>query len=569
MSFRSRLLVCISIFWGSFAFAQVVDAQKEIEAIDSLFVHHQYAEARERTDKLSRELDQSKDGTKYKSILLELKYRRARALDRLEQPPSVWLPILLELIEETEAAQLPQLSYKAYLLIALAYEKSDQFHLTQKYLELALRKLRKHRLEHLYSTYCIRKSSFHRFKGEMDSMKLYASTAKEYAERYDNTTDLMDSYLLLGILASKTKNYRDALKYNSLLLNYHKKLANCHNIFVTYANIGYTYLWMGDFRKALIYNDSSSTTECAQDHPTQYHRLRYLAYEGLGNIDSAYFHLNKYHVGKEGEREEEERTAAKQLEEQYQNAKKEATIKAKNQQLVFINILLAVIVIGTILIMRRNRKINQQNKIINRQVGELTKALEQKDVLLTELQHRVKNNLQHVISILEIQKESVDFNNIDELIRGNQNRIHSMALLHKKLNVTESVNEVNLMRYVSELAEIVKDSYDNHTKTISLNIKCDVEKMSIEKAMPIGLILTELVSNSMKHAFQNRSVGIINIEITDHYRLYYSDNGEGYDFNETSDKGLGQQIIKGLIGQLDATVVYKNDNGFELSIYFK
>lgn len=257
---------------------------------------------------------------------------------------------------------------------------------------------------------------------------------------------------------------------------------------------------------------------------------------------------------------------------QYENDKKEAKIKSKNRQMVLIGSLFAIIAAASILLFLQNRKIKARNKIINAQLAELSKTLEQRQMLLSELQHRVKNNLQHVISILEIQKESVDFNNIDELIRGNQNRIHSMALLHKKLNVSDNVNDVNLKRYVTELSELVKDSYDNHKKKISLNIKCDVDTISIEKALPLGLILTELVSNSMKHAFKKQNIGIITIEITKNEAgniIYYADNGIGFDFNKTNEKGLGQEIIKGLIDQLDGTVGFQNDHGFEISISFK
>ncbi|MNX99437.1 Blue-light-activated histidine kinase 2 [compost metagenome] len=221
----------------------------------------------------------------------------------------------------------------------------------------------------------------------------------------------------------------------------------------------------------------------------------------------------------------------------------------------------------------KNRQINNRNKIINEQLGELQKLLEQKQVLLSELQHRVKNNLQHVISILEIQKESADHNNIEELIRGNQNRIHSMALLHKKLNVSDNVNEIDFGRYITELSEIVKESYDNHRKKIDLHIKCEIETISIEKALPVGMIIVELLSNSMKHAFKNRNIGIINIEITEDEntkknKLYYADNGDGFDFNKENDKGLGLEITKGLIHQLDGEIVTKSENGFELMLYF-
>lgn len=142
---------------------------------------------------------------------------------------------------------------------------------------------------------------------------------------------------------------------------------------------------------------------------------------------------------------------------QYQNEKKEALIQSKNKQVMLIASLLGIIFIASILLFTQYQKINHLNKIINTQLAELSKTLEQKQFLLSELQHRVKNNLQHVISILEIQKESIDFNNIEELIRGNQNRIHSMALLHKKLNVSDSANEVELKRYITDLAELVKE----------------------------------------------------------------------------------------------------------------
>jgi two-component sensor histidine kinase len=82
------------------------------------------------------------------------------------------------------------------------------------------------------------------------------------------------------------------------------------------------------------------------------------------------------------------------------------------------------------------------------------------------------------------------------------------------LNVSESVNEVDLKRYITDLSELVKDSYNIKEKNVSLFITCDIEILSITKALPLGLIIVELVSNSMKHAFKNQTKGIINIEIT-------------------------------------------------------
>lgn len=573
-----KTLFLLLLNLGHFVMAQNFSVDKEIKSIDSLIQYNNFDSAQIKTDRLYQQLNNSKERKKYKAQILELSFRTALILDRQEASPVKSVQILQELIDKAEAEQLHSLSCRIYLLIALAYEKTENgegdFSLTDKYLKKAYNTYKKYKLDEIYSTYCIRKGSYYRYKKELDSTLYYATKAKEYAKKYSNTTDLMDSYILLGNVFHKTHNYPEALKNHISLLDYRRKTNDTVSVFISYQNISSIYFKMQDLKKALLYSDSASVLYKNVPINSKYYfgKSRYEIYESLGEIDSAYYYFKLYHHDLQLLQKEEEHIKAKKLEEQYQNDKNEAIIKNKNQQVFFISILLALIVIASVLLLRKNKKINKQNKIINSQLMELSKALEQKQMLLSELQHRVKNNLQHVISILEMQKESVDFNNIDELIRGNQNRIHSMALLHKKLNVSDNVNEIDFKRYIAELSELVKESYDNHKNKISLNVKCEVENISIEKALPIGLIITELVSNSMKHAFKKRNIGIINIEITKNEignKLYYADNGDGYDFNKVNEKGLGQEIIKGLIDQLDGITEIKENNGFELMLYFK
>lgn len=558
-----------------FLVAQNTVFDKEIKEIDSLIQYNQFEAAQRKADNLYQKLSISKEQKKYKTELLELKFKQAYIQEKEDKLPSEWLKILLEITDKAEAEQLHSLSCRIYLLIALAYEKTGNYNMTDKYLKLAYQKINKNNLVNLYSTYYIRKGSYHRFLNELDSTHYYAERAKEFVEKYHNENDLVDSYILLGVVALKTQNYNKSLEYAFLLLDYYKKFNDMGSLCTGYNNIANCYLKMENFSKALLYNDSAYVF--LKKIPLSYKyflpKLRYEIYDAAGNTDSAYHYFKQYHNVLQLFQEEEGNIKTKKLEKQYQNDKKEAVIKNKNQQLMFIGGLLFIIVFGSTLLYRKNRQINRKNEIINKQVIDLSKTLEQKQMLFSELQHRVKNNLQHVISILEIQKESADYNNIDELIRSNQNRIHSIALLHKKLNVSDNVSDVDLKRYITELSELVKDSYDNHKKKIHLNIKCEVETISIEKALPIGLIITELVSNSMKHAFKNRNIGIIHIELTKDKDsgqniFYYADNGDGFDFNKSNEKGLGQEIIKGLIDQLDGTVTAKSDNGFELTVEF-
>lgn len=241
--------------------------------------------------------------------------------------------------------------------------------------------------------------------------------------------------------------------------------------------------------------------------------------------------------------------------------------------LLFLGILLVILIRTNQQKQKGVAMLEEKNKEISLQKDEIESAMEQKQILLSELQHRVKNNLQYVISILEIQKESVNHTTINELIKSNQNRIHSIALLHKKLNLNDRVQDVDFRRYSVELAELVKDSYDNKSKQVNMFITCDIASLSVTKALPIGLIIVELISNSMKHAFKNQKHGIINLEITQDSIsqkncLQYMDNGDGFDFDHIETNGLGIEIMKGLIEQLHGEYETSFKNGFELKFFF-
>jgi len=573
--------------------AQDFASDKELREIDSLIYYNQFKPAEKKIDSLYALL--KKSGNKELiPKLLELRYQKAVIIDNQFDHGNA-LPIFMEVLQQSEKNKLYRLNCKTNIRIAFSQEKANNYYLAWQYLNAAMKLSRKHNFPELQSAIFNRYALIHKFIGDtglgnvnaeliehtvpknyfkIDSAFFYVEKAIGYAKKYRNEFDLNEGYVTLGILESEQRhNFTKSVEYSLKTIPYWLKVKNYEYVGMTYNNITINTWKQKDYYSALKYSDSAYRY---YDKASLYYRwffpkVRSIAYEKLGNTDSAYHYIKIAYSAQIELYEKEELIKTKNLEEQYEDGKKDAAIKSKNQQLFLIVGLFAVIVVASVLLIRKNRQINKQNRIISAQLGELTKTLEQKQVLLSELQHRVKNNLQHVISILEIQKESVDFNNIDELIRGNQNRIHSMALLHKKLNVADNVNEVDLKRYITELAELVKESYDSHKKKINLHIKCDVESISIEKALPLGLIIVELVSNSMKHAFKKQNIGIINIEITkdETMRLYYADNGSGFDFNKPSDKGLGQEIIKGLIDQLDGSVETNSNNGFELEVYFK
>ncbi|MFZ1452384.1 MAG: sensor histidine kinase, partial [Ferruginibacter sp.] len=221
----------------------------------------------------------------------------------------------------------------------------------------------------------------------------------------------------------------------------------------------------------------------------------------------------------------------------------------------------------------KRKKIATQNKKINTQVIELNKLVRQKQILLSELQHRVKNNLQHVLSLLDIQEESLAHNNIQEVIRESKNRVQSMALLHNKLSYSNANDSVNFEEYLHEMVALIQMAYFNPKKQINIQVNCNVKQLDIDTGIPLGLMMVELLSNSLKHAFIKKETGNILINITRDNQtgkrlLEYSDDGSGFDFKQPPRKGIGLELINGLLKEINATLNTKQENGTAFFIRF-
>jgi two-component sensor histidine kinase len=570
-------------------YAQQKSIQAQLQRIDSLIIYNQHDAANAQLDSLSTLLKNEYSGKEYLQQQAYLRLLQATIIDNKFEHSNA-LPIMLQVLDIATENDFYKLACMTNIRVSLNHEKVGNYVVSLDYLKEADRLCKQYSLDDLYSTICIRYSSLWRLVSStqidlnspqrqellergmwicIDSAMAYAKMGIEYGKRYHKEVDVNDGYLLLGIIEQDPA--KEAL-YHIQTINYAKKI-NDPTLAINYINISKAYIKAQDYQAALIYNDSAylyyNIISPYYKHCIPKNRSD--VYTCLHMVDSAFYYYKIYTEDYVAKLNMQEQLEVNKLEEHYQNERKAEQLKSKNRLIFFIVLLLIIVLAATLLLIKSNRKIGSQNKIINRQLAELVRNLEQKQVLLSELQHRVKNNLQHVISILDIQRESIDLNNIDEVVKASQNRIHSMALLHKKLNVAETVNEVNMHTYITELSELVKESYAN-SKHIVLTITCSIDKMQIEKALPLGLIIVELVSNSMKYAFKKADRGAIHVNLQQHtttgkYMLQYSDTGPGFQFDKTNN-GLGLQIVKGLIDQLNASIQANNAGGFGLSIVF-
>lgn len=554
--------------------AQDAGIEKKLQLIDSLVYFNHFDEASPKIDSLKKWLSKQNQTLSSKNAELQLLYYEAY-ISALAFKNGKALQIALDLIKKSKQFKIPEWEFKAHLAVAGFYEGTPEFDTRCKeHLNEAYQLYQVHQLDHLYSIYCVRISSYYRLTNKKDSAIIYANQALAYAKKYNNKREKTDASLLLGILY-RDSDLEKSIHFSSLAAKDFLNQQNKYAAAMQYLNISFTLLKAKQFSKSSLYADSAYKLNNTNSL-TRYFQIKQEIFKERGQLDSAYFYLNEYHKLKVAELNDRDQLEVKKISEKYESEKKEALIKSKNQQFNYIVGLLVLMVLGTCIVMFKNHTIKHQNNTISRQLNELNDMLKIKEKLLSELQHRVKNNLLNIISLLEIQRESINFNNIDELIRENQNRIHSMALLHQKLNISKNIDQVNLRDYVSELAALVRDSYLHINKNIILDITCKIEELSIQKAQPLGMIIVELMSNSIKHAFVKQSIGTISIVIENNFnglglQMRYADDGIGFDtMQKNHDKGLGLGIIEGLTDQLSGktTIDQLHKKGFAISISF-
>ena len=197
----------------------------------------------------------------------------------------------------------------------------------------------------------------------------------------------------------------------------------------------------------------------------------------------------------------------------------------------------------------------------------ISHTLKEKETLLREIHHRVKNNLQIISSLLKLHADKANDHNFSGLVEESQNRIISMALIHEMLYANSDLSKINLAQYAKSLFEKLQSTYNKDFVKLKLKIPTSFY-YEIDKMIPIGLILNEVMSNSFKYAFQNKS-GEITISIIKN-ALVISDNGIGI-FKSSSKKtsaSFGLQLIDLLAEQIDAKVEIKSNKGTSFEFIF-
>jgi two-component sensor histidine kinase len=349
------------------------------------------------------------------------------------------------------------------------------------------------------------------------------------------TANIGHVYILQG-------KYAEALPYNLRAIEIMKQIGNTKNLWENYMHVSNIYSELGDYKNALEYH------ELYEQGHTEY--------------------LNTIIARKDSELQVKYETAQKDLEILDQEAK---IAQQRKTQFLYIGIagLLAVILFGMYFTLKNIRKKRKALSVLN---TELDAKNKQNELLLKEIHHRVKNNLEMVKSLIALQSAKLEDGASKEAMLASQNRVQSMGIIHQKLYQGENLGSIEMKDYFINLGEGVLDTFNAEEK-VKIECAMDDLNLDVDTAVPIGLIVNELLTNALKYAFPEGAKGQINISLVKENNdllLKVTDNGIGKtEGSKPKGTGFGTQLIQLLTQQLNGTISEDYKNGTAVFFNFK
>lgn len=238
----------------------------------------------------------------------------------------------------------------------------------------------------------------------------------------------------------------------------------------------------------------------------------------------------------------------------------DAKIEPSSQRKLNVVFLLVGALIFSMVVIKAHE---QQNKA-------LSSSLEEQRILLAEVNHRVKNNMAVIISLINMKKSSTNNSETLSALTEIQDQVMSMALVHRKIYEEKNKNAVDIKSFIDELSSGIANSFPRENK-VKITSQIQDVKLDVSKAIPFGLILNELITNSMKHAFEGIAEPGIQIDLRNDQSgnmiLKFTDNGVGISTDSINNEDkLGMMLIRSLVDQLDGQSVIKSDSGFNFEM---
>ena len=302
-------------------------------------------------------------------------------------------------------------------------------------------------------------------------------------------------------------------------------------------------------------------------------------HEALGSQAEAFRYLKAHMDVYEQLKSEERQKLQEEMEAKYSNYEKSTQIRLQQLELervnrqrnaVIVGLAALFLIAGLLFWLFRTR--SRANRELARKNDQIREALGEKEVLLREIHHRVKNNLQVISSLLSLQARGVEDPKALEVMKEGRNRVKSMALIHQNLYQDENLVGVDMAEYIDKLTRSLVSSYAISQDLIRIHTQVDPVKLDVDVIIPLGLILNELISNALKYAFPEERAGTIEVSFrqeTAGWRLEVKDDGVGLPsgFSPGDSPSLGMFLIQSFAKKLHASFQLLSESGTSASLF--
>lgn len=464
-------------------------------------------------------------------------------------------------------------------------------------------------------------SVYHRL-GEIDKTLEFLNRSLEIRQAIKDTALISSSLFGIGGIYSSMGEFEKALSYFEESIRYSKATGFLRITGSAYASMGTTYARKGDFESAMVYYEKSiEISESIQHHDAlvvvrfsqagvkrdqglideaiQYcntalaianenslylrsvnvHERLSELYSFKGNTDSSFSHYKKFIASRDSVNNLKTSREVARLEAQYEfgskmladsltaaNQIQEEQLRTDKQTTISVafGIGIALMLILSASLIYAYRSQTRSNKVIQQSLAE-------KEMLIQEIHHRVKNNLTMVSNLLELQGDFLEDAGAKAAIGEGKSRLNSIALIHQQLYQSNERTSVEMLDFIEELVSELSFAYGTDERGIQIEAQIDTIQLDVEKAISLGLILHELLNNSLKYAFPESRRGRIQVELRKkedrNLALTVSDNGVGMP-EEISSQSLGMKLIHLLSGELKGKLKFVVQSGTHFELVF-
>ena len=427
----------------------------------------------------------------------------------------------------------------------------------------------------------------YRNKKEYDSVFLYFNKATPLAQKLKDSNSINIIELNTALCFNDMKNYNTALV---ILTKLYKKesLKNDTEFPLLIYGLGVASVGVTNFSEGIKYLETALNMQyktSSLEFKGSVNLALSQAYQATNNYQQALEYYKKYRLYSDSLYTEKNIQNVNELSTKYKTKEKEQeivllnkeselkdlSIKEKKRTLLLysLGLILATIIAGAALLLYRNKRkfshqLEDKNKIIS-------VSLKEKEVLLKEIHHRVKNNLQVISSLLSLQSKNINDEKALQALNEGRNRVKSMALIHQNLYRDDNLMGVDVKDYIEKLIESLFASYNIKPNSIKLSTDIDAIELDVDTIIPIGLILNELISNALKYAFENKENGLLQVAIklqNDKLLLQVKDNGKGIENIDTLGKStsMGYKLVQSFLQKLNAQMKIENQNGTNIEL---